>query len=105
MSGRGDRDNLRGGAWLIADMSLNIWALSIVKWLGAGYPSTQIVFLRALVGLLLAVPTTIYPRVVRGGSWAKPMERCTVTYRDRSMSGLKHFSDVGFRIVLAPPLK
>ncbi|MDU8946215.1 DMT family transporter [Ovoidimarina sediminis] len=56
MSGRGDRDNLRGGAWLIADMSLNIWALSIVKWLGAGYPSTQIVCLRALVGLILIAP-------------------------------------------------
>jgi drug/metabolite transporter (DMT)-like permease len=50
------RDNLRGGAWLIADMSLNIWALSIVKWLGAGYPSTQIVFIRALVGLVLIAP-------------------------------------------------
>lgn len=50
------RDNLRGGAWLIADMSLNIWALSIVKWLGAGYPATQIVFIRALVGLVLIAP-------------------------------------------------
>lgn len=50
------RDNLKGGAWLIADMSLNIWALSIVKWLGAGYPSTQIVFIRALVGLVLIAP-------------------------------------------------
>ena len=50
------RDNLRGGAWLIADMSLNIWALSIVKWLGAGYPATQVVFLRALIGLLLIAP-------------------------------------------------
>lgn len=50
------RDNLQGGAWLIADMSLNIWALSIVKWLGAGYPATQIVFLRALVGLVLILP-------------------------------------------------
>ncbi len=50
------RDQIRGGAWLIADMSLNIWALSIVKWLGAGYPSVQIVFLRALVGLALIAP-------------------------------------------------
>lgn len=50
------RDNLRGGAWLIADMSLNIWALSIVKWLGAGYPATQVVFIRALVGLVLISP-------------------------------------------------
>lgn len=49
-------DNLRGGAWLIADMSLNIWALSIVKWLGAGYPATQVVFIRALVGLCLIAP-------------------------------------------------
>lgn len=50
------RDNLKGGAWLIADMSLNIWALSIVKWLGADYPSTQIVFIRALTGLMLIAP-------------------------------------------------
>ena len=50
------RDELRGGAWLIADMSLNIWALSLVKWLGAGYPATQIVFLRAVVGLALIAP-------------------------------------------------
>jgi S-adenosylmethionine uptake transporter len=49
-------DNLRGGAWLIADFALNIWALSIVKALGAEYPSFQIVFLRAGVGFLLIVP-------------------------------------------------
>lgn len=56
MSDTAPRDNLQGGAWLIADMSLNIWALSIVKWLGAGYPATQIVFLRALTGLVLILP-------------------------------------------------
>ncbi|MEM6896846.1 MAG: DMT family transporter, partial [Pseudomonadota bacterium] len=44
------------GAWLIADMSLNIWALSIVKWLDAGYPATQVVFVRAAVGLVLILP-------------------------------------------------
>lgn len=49
-------DNLRGGAWLIADMALNVWALSIVKALGAGYASSQIVFLRAGVGLVLLAP-------------------------------------------------
>ncbi len=49
-------DNLRGGAWLIADMSLNIWALSIVKWLDAGYPATQIVFVRASTGFVLILP-------------------------------------------------
>lgn len=54
--------NLTGGAWLIADMSLNIWALSIVKWLGADYPATQIVFLRAFTGLLLLVPVLWYRR-------------------------------------------
>lgn len=50
------QDNARGGAWLLADLSLNIWALSIVKALGAGYPSAQIVFIRALVGLVLIAP-------------------------------------------------
>jgi drug/metabolite transporter (DMT)-like permease len=49
-------DNLRGAAWLIADMSLNIWALSIVKALGADYPSVQIVFLRVCVGLVVILP-------------------------------------------------
>ena len=56
MSAEAPRDNLRGGAWLIADMSLNIWALSIVKWLDAGFPVTQVVFMRAAVGLLIILP-------------------------------------------------
>lgn len=37
-------------------MSLNIWALSIVKALGLGYPAFQLVFLRAGVGLLIMLP-------------------------------------------------
>jgi S-adenosylmethionine uptake transporter len=49
-------DNLRGAGWLIADMSLNIWALSIVKAIGADYPSVQIVFLRVCVGLVVIAP-------------------------------------------------
>lgn len=49
-------DNLQAGIWLIADMCLNIWAVSVVKALGGGYPPWQIVFLRALVGLLLLLP-------------------------------------------------
>ncbi len=52
----GAADNLRGGAWLLADLSLNIWALSLVKWLGAGYPAAQVVFFRASVGLILIAP-------------------------------------------------
>ncbi|MEM6637649.1 MAG: DMT family transporter [Pseudomonadota bacterium] len=56
MSAEAPRDNLTGGVWLIADMSLNIWALSIVKWLGAGYPATQIVLIRAATGLVLISP-------------------------------------------------
>ncbi len=50
------RDNLKGGAWLMADLSLNIWSLSLVKWLGADYPSSQVVFFRAFVGLLVISP-------------------------------------------------
>lgn len=56
MSEEAPRENLKGGAWLIADMSLNIWALSIVKWLGADYPATQVVFIRAVTGLALILP-------------------------------------------------
>ena len=37
-------------------MALNIWALSIVKALGFGYPAFQLVFLRASVGLMLMLP-------------------------------------------------
>ncbi len=56
MNDRAPRNNLTGGAWLIADMSLNIWALSIVKWLDADYPAVQVVFVRAGVGLILILP-------------------------------------------------
>lgn len=50
------QENLHAGLWLVADMSLNIWAISIVKTFGGGYPAWQIVFLRALVGLALLLP-------------------------------------------------
>ena len=50
------RDNLRGAAWLMADMSLNIWALSLVKLSGADIPAAQMVFLRAVVGLVVLAP-------------------------------------------------
>lgn len=52
----GRRGDLVGGAWLISDMLLNVWALTIVKALGLGYPASQIVFLRALTGLVLIAP-------------------------------------------------
>ena len=57
-------DNLRGGAWLLADLSLNIWSLSIVKWLGADYPAAQVVFFRAFVGLLVILPLIWRDRAV-----------------------------------------
>lgn len=56
MSEDAPRNNIAGGMWLLADMSLNIWALSIVKWLGADYAATQVVFIRALTGLVLILP-------------------------------------------------
>lgn len=40
----------------MADIALNIWALGIVKALGLGYPAAQIVFLRAIVGLVMLLP-------------------------------------------------
>lgn len=48
--------NLSGGVWLLADMSLNIWALVIVKSVGLDVPAAQLVFLRALTGLVLLLP-------------------------------------------------
>jgi drug/metabolite transporter (DMT)-like permease len=50
------RDNLRAAGFLIADMALNIWALTIVKAMGADYPAVQLVFLRAVVGLAVIAP-------------------------------------------------
>ncbi len=48
--------------WLLTDMALNIWALTIVKALGLGYPASQIVFLRATVGLVLVLPWAWHTR-------------------------------------------
>ncbi|SDW95025.1 DMT family transporter [Roseicitreum antarcticum] len=50
------RNNLRGAGWLLADMALNIWALTIVKAMGADFSAAQIVFIRAAVGLVLLIP-------------------------------------------------
>ena len=50
------RDNVRGSGWLIADMSLNIWALSIVKANGLDFVAAQLVFLRAITGICLISP-------------------------------------------------
>ncbi|MEM9641085.1 MAG: DMT family transporter [Pseudomonadota bacterium] len=50
------QDNVRGSAWLLADIALNIWALTIVKALGLDFPAVQLVFIRAVVGLLLVLP-------------------------------------------------
>lgn len=67
MSTDAPRDNLKGGAWLLADMALNIWALGIVKALGLGYPVAQIVFLRALIGLVLLSPWIVRNRAAFAG--------------------------------------
>jgi S-adenosylmethionine uptake transporter len=48
--------NFLGGVWLLADMSLNIWALTIVKSVGLEYTAWQIVFLRAIIGFFMMVP-------------------------------------------------
>jgi len=45
-------------------MALNIWALTIVKALGLGYPAVQIVFLRAIVGLAIILPWAMYARAL-----------------------------------------
>lgn len=50
------RNNLSGALWLITDMSLNIWALSIVKAMGPDVPAAQVVFLRSVTGFVLILP-------------------------------------------------
>lgn len=62
MNGPAPRDNVKGSLWLFGDMALNIWALGIVKALGLGYPAAQIVFLRAVVGLVLLLPWILRQR-------------------------------------------
>lgn len=53
---RGRPRNFLAGAWLLADMCLNIWALTIVKAIGLDYSAWQIVFLRAVIGLMMMLP-------------------------------------------------
>ena len=48
--------NLSAGGWLLLDMTLNLAALGVVKALGLSYPSVQLVFLRAAVGLVVMAP-------------------------------------------------
>ncbi len=50
------RDNLRASGWLLADLGLNVWALTIVKLTGGDFPAVQLVFLRAATGLALLAP-------------------------------------------------
>ena len=52
----------RGAVWLLADMSLNVWALAIVKAAGTEVTAVQLVFLRALVGLLVMAPWILLAR-------------------------------------------
>ena len=56
------RAEWRGAGWLLADMSLNIWALSIVKAAGTEVDAVQLVFLRAVVGLALMAPWAMLAR-------------------------------------------
>ncbi|PWK62359.1 DMT family transporter [Roseicyclus mahoneyensis] len=71
-------DNLRGAGWLIADMGLNIWALSIVKAVGADYPSVQIVFLRVVVGLVVILPWVWRDRGLLGHGAQWPLQALRV---------------------------
>lgn len=50
------RNTMSGGVWLLADMGLILCAQSIVKHLGLEYSSAQLVFFRALTGLIVMLP-------------------------------------------------
>ena len=58
--------NPSGALWLVADMGLNIWALTIVKAFGLDVPAAQLVFLRAVVGLLVIAPWIVASRPAFG---------------------------------------
>ncbi|WP_424972102.1 DMT family transporter [Dinoroseobacter sp. S76] len=66
-------DNRRGGGWLLADMALNIWALSIVKAMGLEVPAVQLVLIRAGVGLILMLPWIWRDRVAFRGITELPL--------------------------------
>lgn len=64
---------MRGSAWLLADMALNIWTLAIVKAMGADFAAVQIVFIRAAIGLILLLPfvgITLYRNRAEGSGGA-----------------------------------
>ena len=48
--------NGRGAAFILADMALVVAMTAIVKLAGSTFPAVQLVFLRALVGLILVAP-------------------------------------------------
>ncbi|ASJ75494.1 Riboflavin transporter [Granulosicoccus antarcticus IMCC3135] len=50
------------GAWLITDMFLNISTLTLVKLIGVELPASQLVFIRAITGLVLILPWVIRER-------------------------------------------
>ena len=52
----GHAANRRGAAFLLADMALVVAMTALVKLMGGTFPAIQLVFLRALVGLVLVAP-------------------------------------------------
>ncbi|MEM7567530.1 MAG: DMT family transporter [Pseudomonadota bacterium] len=58
--------NPSGALWLLLDMSLNVWALTIVKAWGLDIPAAQIVFVRAAVGLVVILPWIVAGRAAFG---------------------------------------
>jgi drug/metabolite transporter (DMT)-like permease len=67
----------RGAAFILVDMVLVVIMLAVVKQAGASFPPAQLVFLRALVGLLLIVPLAWRHREPCGppGGWAAHVGR------------------------------
>lgn len=63
-----ERDNRRGALWLLTDMALNIWALAIAKAMGAEFSAMQLVFVRAVTGLVLLAPFAWAARAQLGTS-------------------------------------
>ena len=60
-------ENLRAAGWLVSDMALNIWALTIVKIMGAEIGAAQLVFLRAAMGFVLLLPWMLRERAAFRG--------------------------------------
>jgi formylglycine-generating enzyme required for sulfatase activity len=85
---------LKPNAWGLYDMHGNVWEWCLDLWSGA-YPGGKLVDYHG--------PSEGWLRVARGGSWLYAASFCRSANRD-DYGADNRCSDIGFRVVLAPPV-